>query len=687
MGNKEDNKFSSFSKKFITWLGYFWIILSVAIAIWQIIDFLFPIEKYQINDYAGWLVGGSVLIGSCVVAALLTVFFPSILDIIDGIFDKRPEDARYFKITPMSERDNLAATIYASLPYIENEKFLLLSIKDACGLNSNTEHDYMRALNIGRANSSLLHRLDKNYLRVLNGLYAIYALEKRTGASKRKGRYIFYKNFFVINDIGWSLTKLTDAEFNDLQNFLSVEKDNFGILLYDTIRKAFEFDWTKSAYDNGEKLIINARRELKDTNFHTLYVQSLRHCLSFEHCRELEQHDLLKTFEKAIKLIRNSHDRVLMRGNMEFLEATIKYNAINDPIKKNNYTKEVLQEQIQQALDLVSAAQKAYLRIDDMARFTKCFNLIGNLRKESNDYDGAIKAFEDGLDSAKHYQRYDQVLLNLTSLVQTEQNQENSEKYAKEGLTLAIELKNIKYERIFDQYIRVRHVFLVRHGESVKNIKKTINGEGELTEIGQQQIQDKAEEIKVYLEQNRYDTTQVHIYGHKKQQVIETIDLLKKTLHVDDSFVSSGEELLRPIDMGILANIDEHLESDTDEDTMAALTLLERWRNGMVSAHDLNIRNMEAFDSYWGRAKEFVSRLTANTISIIVCTTSVSVFLTQYLLNPNMSDLEYHCLDVPLGAVIHFAEMPSISNKNMCTYRLVNKDNRTNILFSSVLAN
>lgn len=683
-------------EKIIAFIGYFWIVLSVAIAFWQLADFLFNIPKYTLSDYRAWLIVIAIVVGSILAALLLTRFFPSIIEVINTIIDRKQEETKFFITGSISEQENLTSAISSSLPYLEDEQVLLDSLKDACfGIKPDIEPNFPRAISIGKFNSKLFHHLGKVYLRILNGIFSLYALEKFAKDKKRREKYIYCKNFFIINDIGWGLMDLskTSASSNEMEKlklFLQNEVDGNNEKIYDIIKNTilnsktlgdwFDIDnpdFPQKAKEIGASLIGQARDELEGLKkFPKLYAQAIRHSFSFETSRE----ELLTTFNKVILTIKNKQDRAEMMGNMLFLQAYMTFADIKAG-KFDTSTPKRREDQINGAIKNVQAAQEKYNQIGDSARQVKCYNLEGKLFLLLNQQATAKELFYQGLRESTNMQRYDQILLNLLSLVEMG---EDKEKNARKGLSLAIKLKNREYELAFNGHIKTKHIFLIRHGESLKNIKKIISGEGPLTEEGRRQIEHTKDLLDQYIKSQGLSWEAVEIYGTEKMQIRETMKIIKENT---TEKVFYENELLKPLDMGILVDKSESDNSEISDEAKNALVTLERWRNGMINAHELenNIPEIETFESYWGRAEKFIERTIARSetqIVIVVCTTSIAVILTQYLLNPRCTPEEYKCLDIPIGAVIHFSEIP-----DMQRYKLVNKDNRTNILYSQIDCN
>lgn len=238
--------------------------------------------------------------------------------------------------------------------------------------------------------------------------------------------------------------------------------------------------------------------------------------------------------------------------------------------------------------------------------------------------------------------------------------------YAQKGYSYAKRLKNEKYEKIFKTYISQKHIILIRHCESEKNINKTINGIGKLTDYGKQIMTKKGLMIKNYLAIHGIYDTEIKLYGYQNTQTEESLFLLSGILPGAETVY---DERLAPTNMGVLKS-----QNEADVISSEAYIELERWRNRQIPVNKLSIEDMEKPKDFWLRAVPFIEAIIGNKCSIVVCTTSIAILLTHILLKNNYDTDTYMCIDVPLGGMIHFIDDGD-------GYVLHNRDLLTNIAF------
>lgn len=685
MSNNEKSKISNKSQQVITYFGYWWVSFSVIYGIIQLVTFSFNISVTF--WWVGLIILSAVLLITSLIAFLFVKLFPNILD---KIFNKLPEDKKYYDIPVDEQLSNLKEIIYSSLCNSDNDESLLASLK-SCIENSDDE-SLLKARNITFTNSSLFHRLGKEYVRVLNGLYSLLVLSKLKSKSLIKEysrEYVYRKNYILINDLGWSLTKLTDLEWDSLIDI--IDNDNNPELkkvnsLYNVIDK------NHSQCINAVNNIYSALSELEQNkkSYAKLLAQAIRHLINIDFTnadinasnpRKIktqfsDSHSLLINLENVIKLIRNDDDRNEMWGHYYYINA-IKKIKISSTAYSYNKMKE-----LEEADKFIKKAKNCFANFKnvDEERLLKCLNVEAtifinqaDINKTENEklISKAITVLEEALNKAKKLMRYDQVLRNLKTLVEICPN-EKAIQYAKEGFITAEILRNETYKKEFLKYYKPKHIILIRHGESDKNLDKIINGEGHLTESGSESIVHKAEQIKKYL--NKYNYKEIKIYGHSKLQVNETIQLISKTLKISaENCIYS--DLLKPTDMGIL-----RCKSETDNSLKESLTILDKWRNHTITIEELTeTLNAERAIDFWQRANQFIENICDNECSIIVCTTSIAILLAHYLTDSEYNSQTYCHINVPLGGIIHF-----VKSANKSGYELVNKEAITNINFSSI---
>lgn len=671
-------------KFFISLFSYWFVVLSIIISIWQLFDFCFDIFiPYPYNIIA---IIDAVLL-SIITSFVAALYLPSIFDVL---FHKKTEEEKFFGDSENNEIECYKATLYMSLPYLNDDRALLKSFEDLFRKKDEPTYNLDKALQVARVNSSLFVKLDKHLYRVLNGIYALYCLQLKAieNSSFKRKRFDYLTSFFLVNDIGWSLSKLDNDEYERLKKVLSEEK-NVTILAQVSeleISKDFFFN-NESAKKASTNLLVRMMKKLKsEGKYPKLTAQAIRHCLSFEEIR-VDNTTLDTDLEEAIQKLSNTKDKNEMKGNYEYLCAKLCYRSIlktgvNDVVE---------------GLSHVDKALKFYEDIGDESKAAKCYNLKGNLLeieydanpKSTERYLEMINAYKTGLSKSYKALRYDQVLKNLKSLVKTLKDSDELDKaarkmYAKQGRNLSYELNNKDDELFFSEFLEIKHVFFVRHGESTKNVKRIIGGEGDLTNAGKAQMNNVSSQILLYLKRKEIPASEIAIYATEKRQVLQSAEIIRNA--INDEYGSKVKiryenELLKPIYLG---DLDGKRESSLVDEEGSPINILDKWRNGTLPAAELDIDGIDNFNDFIKRGLNFIEEKIFNSEErtvIVLCTTSISILLIQCMLNHDIDPASYYSLDIPLGGIAHFVQ---ITDR---LYKLSNRDYRTNINFGSVRSN
>ena len=674
---KEKYMISEKSQRVITFLGYWWVVFSVLFGIVQLTQWSFD---YRITIWwVGLILFVVVLLISTGVALLLLFLFPHILD---RVFKKLPDEKKYYNITPEDESTALKAIIYSSLSNNENDEMLVLPIKLMIKKSTLSNEDLMQALRIGLINSPIFHRLGKRLTRVINGCYTLLALDYAVAQQLIRitsDQYCYTKNYVLINDLGWSLSQLNDDEYLKLKKYIKSQNE-----LKELCSKYDYLSFNKTQREQAISIIETAKEEIIDSGTHEkLLAQCFRHLISINtECYYTEEN--LNALTQTIKRIKNDDDKTEMEGNALYLRAVHMISALSLCIS-NKQRKETLEI----ALKYINSAQSKYeaLYSKGTEKTCKCYNVRGKLYLQYSKYviskmDYLRKAsmeFEKGVVASKKILRYDQILINMLALSEMFGessspifDSEKAKRYAKEGVSISKGLKNYEYEIQFLNYFKPKHIILLRHGESQKNIDRIINGEGPLTQYGKKTINKRSETINEYL--LKYKLKDVKIYGYDKIQVQQTVNILKETLQINtDSCFYTNE--LKPIDMGILRQ-----KKESDKSLTEYLAILEEWREQNVSADELSmLLEAESYGEYWKRAEKFISSVADNECTIVVCTTSVAILLTHYLIDPTYMPSQYAHIDIPLGGIIHFVETVDEGK-----FEITNKESKLNINYKKL---
>jgi len=646
--------------KFITFVGYFWLSITVIWTMYEIIDRSFSVTDMVPSRFKFLIMVGIVLL-AIMIAVVLFTLYPILLE---NIFSKRSEREKYYQITDNDESAFGNTLINSYLNYLPDELSLLSPLCNIIG-----KQDFERAAKFGVWSSSILLRMENHLLRCINGLYTLYALhkwEQQTSDRTSKDRIAYMRYGVLINDLGWSLYKLSDSQYTRLLTFLKEHINELNNIM--VVQGLLDTDKSHRAY--AEMQLKRLQKELgQKKDFSLLRCQALRHLLSLDSTKREVYRQYADLFRECIKTIPNKRDKAEMKANYAFWNAQ-QCLAICE---------------LDEAAKGLESAKDLYKSINDDYRYVKTFYLQGQIyqRRAESEVAGerhnellrlAFKTYGDGVAESECIARYDEYIKNCFAAVKIAiELGFSSEKYKcfeEKGLKAARLVRNDAMEKEFERLHCIKHIILLRHGESQKNIRKIINGVGSLTAQGQKLVAERAGEIFDYLNARGLADEQVHIYGHHKPQVKETIEILRR--NIPNSEIHDDEVRLRPTHMGILSE-----KSEKDLFEQQHFIELERWRNISIPMRELHIPEMEQPDDFWARVEEFLKEIEDNGCSIIVCTTSIAILLTHMLLGNDVKSDRYTCIDIPLCGMIHF-------RKDFDEHELCNRDNLTNISFSEL---
>lgn len=428
------------SEILITTLGYYWVVLSVILAFWQLGDSLFDFGV-SLPSWCKILSVILIAIIPAVAAVLLTRFFPVFLMRIN----KASSDEIYFNASSEEQLQYLRSILYLSLP--ADDKKLLYSLNEAL-----KDGRYDKVILIAKNNSRLFHIFNKNYLRLQNGIYAFYALCVSNKKKRDSDRQSYVKNYFLINDIGLGLIKLNKIEVKLFNDFI---KDESTKLYYEAVKEEIGITDDNFTLENckeiGLKIIKSAQEKLMKENRHYILVaRAIRHKIYYSIKSNINLsliRNYQEEFEKVKNKIKNPTDKIEVDAYMDFIDATL-----------TNENKEATKEEIDIALQKIDSAQKGFEKNKDESRTVKCFKIKGelylklsNIENKEKNFLQACKAFKDGKDFSKESARYDQVLENLWQLVKN--NAIDAERFAAEGLEIANQLKNDLYIGLFEKTV------------------------------------------------------------------------------------------------------------------------------------------------------------------------------------------------------------------------------------------
>ena len=629
---------NSKKQNIVTFVGYLWLSISVIWTFYEILDYSYNIKE-AINTTFVFVV---VVTFSLLTSTFLLFLFPFILDFF---FDRLPDDEKYFGLKNYEKEDQYKTLLNACLLYVDDDLRMLEPL-----YRSISESNQESILKVGLFNSRILLRLGKHEVRVINGLILYNQLVDI--ASDNSDLY-YLKCYILVNDLGWSLHNLEEKQIDKIRIYAAkMNIFHSGVDLN---------NYKNTAIDNINQTI----HTLEDLERHySLICQGYRHLISLNELSHYSTDSYLRLFQQNISKIKSKNDRIKTQGNYYYLKAEKMLGNIVDDNSRDN------------AISCLKKAYDKYKAVNDRDRLAKIFSLKGRIYFEyshmHSDYSAmALSEFQNGYKECTRIKRIDEQLKNLYYITQIIQpNDDSWKEHIMEGIRLASIAENPSKLAYFRNKLPVQHFIVLRHGESEKNITNVISGEGHLTDYGKKTVEAKINEIKYYLKSQRICEAEIKILGHQKTQVTETIQLLFEALPLS---TIEYNDLLRPTNLGCLKGKSEsNLVNDVN------YIQLQRWRNQGIKIEELDIEGAEKPESYWERAHRFMDSCANNKCSIIVCTTSVAILLTNYILGKSIEKKLYRHFDIPLCGIINFSK---IGNE----YEVHNIDCYSNIDFSTCL--
>jgi len=447
----------------------------------------------------------SIVLLATVITIILFSLYPIVLEMI---FNKRSEREKYYQISNSDESAFGNILINSYLNYLPDELSLLSPL-----CNVIDKADYERAAKFGCWSSSILLRMGNHLLRCINGLYTMYALEQweqQISGKTARDRIEYIRYGVLINDLGWSLYKLTDTQHKRLLAFLKEHGDQFEAIII--AQNLLHTAQGHRAYaETHMKQLLQALRDKK--NLSLLRCQALRHLLSFDSTAREAYHQYASEFAECIKAIPGRRDKIEMNANYAFWSAQ----------------RCLIHGESEKATKSLRKAGDLYKSIKNDYRLVKTFYLQGQIyerlaeaeliyERKKELLELAFKAYSDGVAESESIARYDEYIKNCYAAVNVaiafNANSAKYQRFKEKGLRASRLLRNETMEVAFECLHHSKHIILLRHGESEKNIKKIINGSGSLTDQGRSLVAERAREISDYLSVRGLTGEQISIYGH-----------------------------------------------------------------------------------------------------------------------------------------------------------------------------
>lgn len=176
-------------------------------------------------------------------------------------------------------------------------------------------------------------------------------------------------------------------------------------------------------------------------------------------------------------------------------------------------------------------------------------------------------------------------------------------------------------------------IILIRHAESVKNVKKIHGGQGEaLTDKGVNQATEIAELIS-----NKIGRESLKIFSSTSYHTNATAKIIAEYLKLK----VEQPIYFKPLNLGIADGLSEE---ELTKNFPEAQKLFEAWRRREIDIKKLKIPEMESYLDFWNRGESIISELPKNCNIILVCSNSLMILLTHFLLknHPDKTDSYKH---------------------------------------------
>lgn len=186
-------------------------------------------------------------------------------------------------------------------------------------------------------------------------------------------------------------------------------------------------------------------------------------------------------------------------------------------------------------------------------------------------------------------------------------------------------------------------IILMRHAESIKNVKKIHGGHGEeLTDKGVNQAEEIAEIIRTQI-----DYKNLKIFSSTSYHTNATAKIIAERLNL------SVEQPIhfKPLNLGIADGLSEEELTRIAPETQK---LFEAWRRREIDIKKLKVSGMESYLDFWHRGEEIISSLPNNCNVLLSCSNSLMILLAHLLLqhHPDKTDSYKHISIKNCGIIV-----------------------------------
>ena len=175
-------------------------------------------------------------------------------------------------------------------------------------------------------------------------------------------------------------------------------------------------------------------------------------------------------------------------------------------------------------------------------------------------------------------------------------------------------------------------VILLRHAQSVKNLKKIHGGQGEeLTDLGIAQAKDVAKLLRAN------NLTDVMIFASTSFHTRATAQIIAEEMGLE-----VGKPInFRPLYLGVADGLSEQQLEETSPETAE---MFRKWRRREIDIKSLKVDKMEPYMDFWNRAQGLLSELPQDVNVMLVCSNSLMIVLAHCMAanHPELTDKYRH---------------------------------------------
>lgn len=193
----------------------------------------------------------------------------------------------------------------------------------------------------------------------------------------------------------------------------------------------------------------------------------------------------------------------------------------------------------------------------------------------------------------------------------------------------------------------ITKIILIRHAQSIKNLKDIHGGEGEsLTSLGKKQAND----LSIRLAKIGISHDNAIIAASPNIQTKETAGIISDKLCLPRYDVSE----FKPLYLGVVHGLSNE---EVKEKYPQIYDLLFQWRNKELEICDLAIPQMEDVYEFYNRGLKILDKIKKGKYNIFIATNSLYILLLNILFgNTCLKGGGYHHFDIPNCGLAMFDE-------------------------------